>query len=304
MVPNQCVASRRSSAGRLNDDTSAKIAVAVQAGSVGSARRVFAGGRQLLDNAKMTNDSLPVDTLTRQLVTAWRTGQLLDESAVAPPDYADQAYQVQLRVAREMHWPLDTPVRAWKVGAANRTAQPNAAFLWSHGLHNSPAQVDAGTLPLLGIEGEIAVRIANVTPTGNGLPKVEIDACCVSIELVSSRFAQSEALHPLLKLADQGLHQGLVLGQWNSHWPDDWSAVSCRLTIDGQPMTQATGTHPCTDPTFSLSWLARHAAAMQMPLRAGDIVTTGSWIGLVKLAPGSLAEVEFADIGKAVLQLR
>jgi 2-keto-4-pentenoate hydratase len=48
-----------------------------------------------------------------------------------------------------------------------------------------------------------------------------------------------------------------------------------------------------------LPWLARHAAARGMPLEEGDLVTAGTWTGVVEALPGDAIDVEFPAIGRA-----
>ncbi|MGB7299897.1 MAG: fumarylacetoacetate hydrolase family protein [Burkholderiaceae bacterium] len=251
---------------------------------------------------KTTDTTGAADTLSGLLVSAWRSGRALDAGSVPVPANANQAYEIQQAVARQMGWSVETESRAWKVGAASVTAQPNAAFLWAHGVFDSPGRTDPGQLPFLGVEAEIALRIGGVTTSSGQPAQVEVDAVCVSIEMVSSRFRDAMTLDPLLKLADQGLHHSLVLGQWVREWSPDWSTIDCRLRIDGRLIAEARGAHPCGDPMFALPWLARHAAAVGLPLRAGDVVTTGSWLGLVELNEASIAEVEFDGVGSAAVE--
>ncbi|WP_341864569.1 fumarylacetoacetate hydrolase family protein [Pseudomonas coleopterorum] len=63
----------------------------------------------------------------------------------------------------------------------------------------------------------------------------------------------------------------------------------------------AGGSQPFVKPLNSLSWVARHAAAVDNPLRAGDLIATGSWTGIRWVAMGARVEVEFAQLGQAGL---
>ncbi|HMA32206.1 MAG TPA: fumarylacetoacetate hydrolase family protein, partial [Casimicrobiaceae bacterium] len=53
------------------------------------------------------------------------------------------------------------------------------------------------------------------------------------------------------------------------------------------------------DLRFLLAWLAGHAAGRGRALAAGDVVTAGTWTGLVAAAPGQTIDVEFPGIGAA-----
>jgi 2-keto-4-pentenoate hydratase len=57
--------------------------------------------------------------------------------------------------------------------------------------------------------------------------------------------------------------------------------------------------HPLGDVRVLLPWLARHAASRGMALRAGDVVTAGTWTGVFEAFPGETIDVEFESIGEA-----
>jgi 2-keto-4-pentenoate hydratase len=57
------------------------------------------------------------------------------------------------------------------------------------------------------------------------------------------------------------------------------------------------------DPTCVLDAWLRHATADGATLRAGTVVTTGSWCGMLEAAAGDAVEVAFDGIGVARLVL-
>jgi len=73
------------------------------------------------------------------------------------------------------------------------------------------------------------------------------------------------------------------------------------LRVAGEPEFVGVGSHPFGEPLSSLPWLARHAAALGSPLRAGDLVATGSWTGIYWAPAGVQVEVEFAGAGRVAL---
>jgi 2-keto-4-pentenoate hydratase len=56
-------------------------------------------------------------------------------------------------------------------------------------------------------------------------------------------------------------------------------------------------------PLAALAWLANERARLGAPLRAGDIVATGSLMGFVSAEAGDRAEAEFPGVGTVALRL-
>ena len=155
------------------------------------------------------------------------------------------------------------------------------------------------------IEAEVALRLGcDVDAALAEMLDVDgaralVDAMAVSIELVDSRWQQGFAAPALLRLADLQSHGALVLGGWLPCAPlssaHDWSAQRCEVQI-GDRRTKHIGTHSCGDPAWVLpSWL-RHATRDGGVLRAGSVVTTGTWCGVLKAQAGDAVTVRFEGI--------
>jgi 2-keto-4-pentenoate hydratase len=57
------------------------------------------------------------------------------------------------------------------------------------------------------------------------------------------------------------------------------------------------------NPLLAVRWLAEKLAASERPLKAGDVVLSGSLGPIVTLAPGDVFEVQVGGFGSAVIQL-
>jgi 2-keto-4-pentenoate hydratase len=130
-----------------------------------------------------------------------------------------------------------------------------------------------------------------------------VDAMCVSIEVVDSRWVEGLEAPATAKLADLQSHGALVLGSWVPFVPRDWSVQRCRVQVGAQPVVEQRGTHALADPTFVLPAWLRHATRGGCSIAAGTIVTTGTWVGVLHAAAGDLVSAEFDGIGRASLQL-
>jgi 2-keto-4-pentenoate hydratase len=218
------------------------------------------------------------------------------------PKSDEDAYAVQDAIADEFGWFATSRPRAWKVGAGSREATPSAAPLPARGIVESPATFTAGAFHRRFIEGEVAFRLRAAVADRADVESVAnaIGEWLVTIEVVDPRYADMEAAAPTLRLADQGLHGALVVGS-DPLFPRDvaWTSLEARVLRNGGVVRQTRGGHPLGNVLVLLPWLARHAAARGMPLEEGDLVTAGTWTGVVEALPGDAIDVEFPAIGRA-----
>lgn len=252
---------------------------------------------------------MSVDAVIEALLTARRTGQPSDaeglSTAVLTPD---DAYLVQDALANELDWFGDTPPEHWKSGGASRSAVMTHAPLPPAGVWASPADARAWPFRLRFIEAEIALRLGQ--PVDAALAarldvasaSALVDAMCVSIEIVDSRWQQGFKAPALLRLADLQSHAALVLGEWVPFEGRDWLAQPCRVQI-GDSVTDHRGTHTCGDPAWVLPDWLRHATRDGAVLAAGSVVTTGTWCGALPAQVGDVVSVRFDGIGQAQVQL-
>jgi 2-keto-4-pentenoate hydratase len=229
-------------------------------------------------------------------------------AAPALPD-ADAAYAVQDSVARECGWfGADFP-QHWKSGGASRDAVLTHAALPPAGIWASPATAGDWPFHFRGIEAEIALRLGHDVDAALAATldltaaAALVDAMCVAIELVDSRWTEGRDAPPLAKLADLQSHGALVLSDWAPFTARDWTAQRCIVGISGQPRLEYRGTHALADPAFVLPAWLRHATRGGRTVPAGSVVTTGTWCGLPLAAAGDRVSAEFPGIGQAAVQL-
>lgn len=248
------------------------------------------------------------NNIAQRLIDARRSHRATPAAPVGPPD-AHAAYAAQDAVARAFGWFDDGPERYWKSGGPSREAVLTHAALPPAGVWISPARAAAWPFHLRGIEAEVALRLArNVDPAlALRLDLAQatelIDAMCVSIEIVDSRWSEGLDAPALSKLADLQSHGALVLGDWVPFAPRDWAVQTCRVEIGAQPPVERRGTHSLANPAFVLPAWLRHATRDGRSVAAGTVVTTGTWVGILHAARGDLVTAEFAGIGRASVQL-
>ena len=132
----------------------------------------------------------------------------------------------------------------------------------------------------LGLEFEIAVRIGGDVPgTDQTAESVRryADAVCAAVEVVDDRDADYSRLDVRGLVADNSWNAGVVLSRWVSPWPD-LPAVEGVVSVDAQVVDRGFGRDVLGDPFVCTAWLANHLAARGEPLKAGQIVMTGSLV--------------------------
>ena len=250
------------------------------------------------------------DTVVAALMRARSNHSLINANALAQAlPSAEQAYAVQMAVARQQGWYLDAPPMHWKSGGASRQAELTHAPLPLGGIWPSPASCGDWPFAMRGIEAEIALRLGrSVDPALARTLAPEdardlVDAMTVSIEIVDSRWQQGMAAPALLKLADLQSHGALVLGDWVPYQALDWSRQVCRVLVGDQAEVVRVGAHSLGDPAWLLPQWLRQACVMYGTVPAGTVVTTGTWVGILPGQRGDHVRVVFDGIGGASVTL-
>lgn len=216
------------------------------------------------------------------------------------------AYRVQDKAYAKL-WPGILPA-AWKVGAPSPKVEPAAAPIPPELVLANPARASAGALNLIGVEAEVAYRLArDLPPRKKPYTEQEIAGAVgevlVTIELCATRLADWKEAPGGWKLADFQSSGALVVGSGTRNWRAiDWAKQQVTFRI-GERTSQATGAHPFGDPFRLLPWLAAHCATRTGGLRKGDIVTTGAWTGLEPAKPGDEVVATFPGIGEARVRI-
>jgi 2-keto-4-pentenoate hydratase len=249
----------------------------------------------------MTNEALPADALAARLVDARRHGAGLFEAALTPTDAA-AAMRVQADVARR----LGAQVGGWKVGFSP-DGVPFAGPLYQAGIVPSPA-----TRPLAAgdhaiVEVELAFRLARDLPsreTSRDGIVAAIDSALVGIELIRGRLGEPPAVPFLAFLADNAGNDGYVTGGATRDFRNlDLTRLRCRLSVGGELVHDKVGGHPQGDPIEPIrAWLARGDDTLG-GLRAGQVVTTGSFTTPIRAEHAARFEASMDGIGEVRLDL-
>lgn len=254
-------------------------------------------------------DADPTVVVADHLTCARTRGEPADDAAVqALVVTAAQAYDVQDRMFARLGGPRGCAAH-WKSGGATRADVPRHAPLVPHGVRRTGGSLDDLPLRHRWIEAEVALRLGRDVTASDAARLVPhdaaalVDAMCVSIEVLDSRWAGARHAAPLLKLADFLMHGALVLGDFVPFHPVDWSRQECRVQIGDAPPRAFTGSLGIGDPAWTLpAWLA-HATRHGDTARAGTVVSCGSWCGVLEAQAGDTVVAVFPGIGGASTRL-
>lgn len=251
------------------------------------------------------DDSLSFDAAeaARRIVAARKGAAPVPHAQVLPPDRRG-AFAVQDATLAAIG-----PVGGWKVGAKGPTHEPACAPLPASGIMASGASLIGPPWLMRGIEVEVALRLGrDLTPPSAEFPIAQLqaafDAVLPVIEVVETRLADWRDSDPLSQLADLQTHGALVVGEPSSMAPADLDlrTLQAYLAFDRQPVASTRGANTAVDVWRMLRWLAWHCVQRGQPLRAGQIITTGSCTGMLFAPEGAQVQAHLDGVGMVALQ--
>lgn len=225
------------------------------------------------------------------LLEARAGGALVDTTSEPGPEDLAAVYRAQELVLRALSGAARPG--AWKAVPPRPGAEPAASPVPPDCVAGSPAKRAAGRA-FLGVEAEIAFRLG---------ADLEPEEALVAIESCATRLADWAQASPLWKLADFQSNAALIVGSGTRAWREiDYPSQTVEVLINGRREAQARAAHPAGDPARLLPWMRVHCAG-RGGLQAGDLVTTGSWVGIVPAKAGDEVLVRFPGIGEARVRL-
>jgi 2-keto-4-pentenoate hydratase len=244
------------------------------------------------------------------IATARRIGSPL---AQLPPDLvpADEAagYRIQ-RAVHDLLLPQNGSLVGYKIGCTSAVMQqyldiphPCGGGVFAKGVHDSGVTLKSGDYVRVGVECEIAVRLARSLSPDEGPYTAEwmmeaIEAYHPAIEIVDDRYVKWETMGAPTLVADDFFAAGCVLGKavMRTKAPD-LLKVNGRAMINGEEAGRGTGADVLGHPHTALAWLANHLADEGKGLHAGQIVLTGSLVKTLWLNAGDRVKMELDGLG-------
>lgn len=190
--------------------------------------------------------------------------------------------------------------------------QPDFGVLFDDMLVPSGAEVDSGRLIAPKAEAEIAfvlsadmdgfgASLSPDTPIGaadRSAAAAAVDYAVAALEIVDSRVAGWD-ITITNTVADNASSALYVLGDnripLSAFAPAE---VIMNLEKNGSPASSGNGAACLGDPLNALAWLARTAASLGAPLRAGDVILSGALGAMVTAEPGTEITAELSTLGR------
>lgn len=250
---------------------------------------------------------MTVESIAAQLQGAWMTGATIDPPSACHPEFdMNAAYAVEAELRRSRVAEGRTVVGR-KVGYANKAmwrVMKLETLVWAsmyddtvHESASFPSLSLHGFFPAPRIEPEIVFKLRRDAPAGldasGALACVEWMA--LGFEIIDCPFPGWQ-FKPADFVAAFGLHRALVIGEQR---PLDAASIhalvgplaafTVRLSRNGELMEEGAGKNSLRSPALCLAELAGAAATRQpepTPLKAGEMISTGTLVGPQTVSPG------------------
>jgi 2-keto-4-pentenoate hydratase len=237
--------------------------------------------------------------------------------AVLRAEPLEEAYRIQDAMHRLLAGAGRGEIAGWKIALTSKAMQqmtgvdqPAAGAIFSKVVHPSPARVDVAAYHHLGVEFEIAVRLADDLPAGGGpwtrgSVAARVAACLPAFELVEDGDADYKTLDAFTLIAQNTWNGGVVLGTGTADWRAvDLETAVTRCFINDAPAGQGKTGDAMGHPFEAVAWVANLLNRRGRRLERGMIVMTGSSITTRFPAPGDRIRFTVDGLGEAVLEAR
>jgi 2-keto-4-pentenoate hydratase len=245
-----------------------------------------------------------IDQAAQHLFAARKSGtpgERLPESC--RPSDADSALAIQERVLELLG---DAP-GGWKCAVPNPKAPVILSPIPKSGIvRSSPCRVPTSAGQ---IEPEVAFVLsrdlpARGTPYSEDELRAAIGEAHFVLELLRTSYANKAEASSLEILADSYNNLGLLMGPAIPRALER-PLETLHVTITGPDgaIHDRDGRHPSGHPMKAFAWLVQFLNARGQGLKTGEVITTGSYAGLVDVPVGVPLRVQLGDLGVIEVEL-
>ena len=254
--------------------------------------------------------------IARRLVRARLQATALPDYPGALPPSLDAGYASQ--DAAIAMWP--TRVAGWKVGripdawlarmGEERLVGPIFEDAVQQALSGEAAGFAVIADGFAAVEAEFVFRLGADAPVGKTAWTDDealalIDALLVGAELAGSPLPRINDLGPAVVVSDFGNNAGLILGppvpEWRRMLGTLEQDLRCETAIDGEVVGSGRASDIAGGLVAALRFALARCARRGMPLRAGQLVSTGAATGIHDIRAGQQARVSFDGIGEIAI---
>ena len=126
-----------------------------------------------------------------------------------------------------------------------------------------------------------------------------------AFELIEDRAADYSNLDPMSLIADNAWCGGIVIGAPSKKWRQlDLAANPVNLVYNNDEIENATTGEAMGNPLNSLAWLATLLSKQKRPLKAGDIVMSGSTLATKFVKRGDYANYTIEGMGSVEVTIQ
>jgi 2-keto-4-pentenoate hydratase len=246
------------------------------------------------------------------LLAQWRAGTKCETmpEGLRPADRRE-AYAMQALLERSS----PTPLFGWKIAATSKAGHAHIAVdgPLAGRILAERVLADGATTSLTGnamrvAEVEFAFRMGRnlaprQTPYGQDEVLDAIASLHPAIEVPDSRFANFVTAGYVQLVADNACAHEFVLGEsTGASWRGlDLAAYQPVARMPGRPDQSGLGANVLGDPRIALTWLVNELSGLGVTLRSGEVVTTGTCLVPIAIAPGDCIAADFGALGRVAV---
>lgn len=252
-------------------------------------------------------DTTALDHVAGDFLNAYETRQ-----PIAPPrttveglDLAG-AYRIQ-QLQEQAFEQAGRKVIGRKIGLTSLAMQrqlgvdsPDFGFFTEDLVYEGGDQIEVSRFIAPKVEPELAFILGRDLPADASREDVvaAVESVHLAVEIIDSRVADWD-ITLVDTVADNASCGAIILDRTPIEVADtDLPEVSATMLIDGQPAGSGTGADVMGHPLAPLHWLAATLGEQGVPLKAGDIILTGSFCGAAPVLAGSSVEVDYGPYGR------
>lgn len=226
------------------------------------------------------------------------------------PTNIDEGYAIQEIMVERMCEANNGRSIGYKVGCTSEDAQkalnvhsPFRGQLLSHSTYKSPTTLNTEEFAIRIIEPEFGFVMGQDVPhLDEGYTRETIrpyiQSLFPAIEIANHHFEAFDGVTAPEFAADNAIHGVLVMGEPVEDWDADGLAShEVTLNLNGERYASDTGDKVLGHPLNVMAWLANDGQARGKPLKAGDLIISGTVNMLYLAQQGDLLEADFGKYG-------
>ncbi|WGF88003.1 2-keto-4-pentenoate hydratase [Marinivivus vitaminiproducens] len=206
------------------------------------------------------------------------------------------------------------PPFGWKIAATSQAGQahinvdgPLAGRLLAERVIAKGDAVPVGANRMRVAEPEFAFRMRQDLPprsTDYDVSEVmaAVGALHLAVEVPDSRFEDFTVAGAAQLIADNACAHLFVLGP---EAPASWRDIDLTAHVvrgrAGLMEREGNGAAVLGDPRVALTWLVNELSSLAVPLKAGQVVTTGTCMQPLPIEPGAVVEIDYGAFGRLVV---